>query len=346
MERKKLNIIVILFVGFGMPIYYKIKFLILGLVSFQEIWNWTFLLEIGFGMMLSACVVYSHDRLISFLRKVFPEGRRNVSRFIIQYLTSTLVAVAAAVLFSVGFWNYIMKMPITSEFIFDYALLGFMIPLIVNGVSESLFFYGLWEKTTMEKERLEKENIRAKYEALQSQISPHFLFNCFNTLHVLIKESRKLASDFLQQLSKVYRYVLEVHDVEMVRIKSELESLHSYLELMKHRYGMNIKLDIQVTTGAFDKYVAPLTLQMLMENALKHNQFSEESPLNVTIQNSDNWLIFGNTLRKPVYQASGTGTGLKNLMSRYSLLTGKGIKVEADEERFEVKIPMTEISQI
>lgn len=343
--RKKLNTIVILLIGFGMPIYYKVKFILLGLIGFEDIWNWTFPLEIGFSILLASFILFSHDMLASFLTMKLDKNRNRSFRFIIQYLASTAVAVLAAIVFSVGFWNYIMRMPITAEFIFDYAMLGLIIPLLVNGISESLFFYGLWEKTNIEKEQLEKENLKAQYEVLQSQISPHFLFNCFNTLNVLIQESKQAASDFLQHLSKVYRYVIELNREEMVKIESELDALDTYLELMKYRFGKNIQLNVDVAKAAYNKFMAPFTLQMLMENALKHNQFSEKQPLKVTIDSTDKWLTFKNTVNH-FPNADGTGTGLRNLNERYSLLTGKEIQINENDQNFEVMIPLTEISLV
>ena len=340
--RNKINLLVILLVGMGMPAYYKIKFLILEIITPGDVFNKWLALEILFGITLAAFVVCSHDWVARLLRSQMVSTSYNLSRFLIQYLISTAAAIAMAMLYAWIFWDLIMRMPLTNEFLFDYALLGLVIPLFVNGVFESLFFYGRWEKVSAEKEQIEKENIRAKYEALQHQISPHFLFNCFNTLNVLIAESKQLAIDFLQQLSKVYRYVLEVKNQEMVHLKTELSALQSYASLMRHRFGESFRIQIN-SQGSNDRYLAPLTLQMLMENALKHNQCSDQSPLEISIQCDENHLTFSNPIRELKSPSAGTQTGLENLSQRYRLLVGEDIKVQKNTAIFCVQIPLTEI---
>lgn len=341
-SRKLLNLIVIVIVGLGMPAYYKIKYLILDLITLEDILNWTLPVEILFGVLLASSVIFGHDLLVSFLRSKFSKDADNRLRFSIQYVVSTIYAVIIAIVFSKVFWDYIMNMPISIEYIFDYALLGLIIPLLVNGISESLFFYGRWEKESAEKEKLAAENLKTKYEVLQNQVNPHFLFNCLNTLGVLINESKRAASEFLSQMSKVYRYILEVKNQEVVTIKMELDALKSYASLMKHRFGSSFQVKLPTNYNS-NVYLAPLTLQMLMENVLKHNQVSNESPIHIHLDIRDKYLSFSNSIISKSQPIDSTKTGLQNLSQRYALLSENPVKIINNSEKFEVLVPLIEI---
>ncbi len=337
--RRSVQLTVILLVGFLMPTYYKVKYLILEVITWSEVFNWLLLLEIGFGILLSAVVVVGHDWVAQTLRNKMSSASF-LRRFIVQYGLSTLYAVLAAIGFSSFFWQFIVPMGITPEFLFDYAVLGLFIPIVINGISESLYFYGQWEKESIEKTLLEKENIKAKYEVLQNQLSPHFLFNCFNTLAVLIDESQNTAIKFLHQLSKVYRYVLEIKDQELVSMKEELQSLKAYITLMKHRFGEGFDVYLPEERWMMDLKLVPLTLQILLENALKHNEFSTEQPLEVQIAIENNTLTITNPLRSNGNR-SGTGIGLSNLRNRYKAVLGCTLEISIHNEAFRVDIPLS-----
>ncbi|MDW3193753.1 MAG: histidine kinase [Cytophagales bacterium] len=337
-NRRSIQLLVILLVGLLMPSYYKVKYLILEVITWSDIFNWLLLLEIGFGLMLGTVVVFGHDWVAQALRK---QGSTSsfLQRFIVQYGLSTCYSVGAAIGFSYFFWHVIVPMEITGEFLFDYGVLGLLLPILLNGISESFYFYGKWEKESYEKTLLEKENIKAKYEVLQNQLSPHFLFNCFNTLAVLIDESRATAVKFLHQLSKVYRYVLEMKDQELVSLYDEMQSMEAYVELMKHRYGDSFKVLLPEESQLANQRLVPLTLQILLENALKHNEFSDQQPLEVQVAIERDKLSVINPLRSNGNQ-SGTGIGLNNLRSRYQAVLGSSLEITAQNEAFRVDIPL------
>ncbi len=341
-NRRSVQLLVILLVGLLMPAYYKVKYLILGLIGWSDIFNGLLLLEIGFGLLLGTVVVMGHDWVARTLRLKMNTASF-LRRFLFQYGLSTLYAVGAAIGFSYFFWNVIVPMGITGEFLFDYAILGLLLPILINGISESFYFYGQWEKESYEKALLEKENIKAKYEVLQNQLSPHFLFNCFNTLAVLIDESKTTAVKFLHQLSKVYRYVLEMKDQELVSLHEELQSLKAYIALMKHRFGNSFSVRLPEESNIDDLRLVPLTLQILLENALKHNEFSNEKPLEVQVTLNKRNLSIINPLRANGNR-SGTGIGLTNLRSRYLAVLGSSLEISTQGEAFRVDIPLTTTS--
>lgn len=338
-NRRSIQLLVILLVGILMPAYYKIKYLILDVISWSDVFNWLLLLEIGFGLLLGAVVVLGHDWVARTLRDKM-DTTSFLYRFLFQYGLSTLYAVGAAIGFSYFFWHVIVPMGISGEFLFDYAVLGLLLPILINGISESLYFYGQWEKESYEKTVLEKENIKAKYEVLQNQLSPHFLFNCFNTLAVLIDESKTTAVKFLHELSKVYRYVLEIKDQELVSLREELQSLKAYTALMKHRFGDSFSVQLPEESYVSHLRLVPLTLQILLENALKHNEFSDDKPLEVKLILQEHKLSIINPLRANGNR-SGTGIGLTNLRSRYLAVLGSSLEISTQNEAFQVDIPLT-----
>jgi two-component system, LytTR family, sensor kinase len=192
-------------------------------------------------------------------------------------------------------------------------------------------------------QQLMKENALAQFEALKNQVSPHFLFNSLSILSSLVHVDAKLSEKFIDQLAKAYRYILEQKDNETVPLKTELEFLHSYAFLLKIRFESKFDVKTVVTDQQAEQYrIAPLTLQLLIENSVKHNRMSEKEPLVITISINDDWLVITNPVR-PRNEIEGlrsTGIGLENIRNRYQLLTKKSVHVMQDDGLFTVKIPL------
>jgi sensor histidine kinase YesM len=192
-------------------------------------------------------------------------------------------------------------------------------------------------RATLNAEVLEKENIRAKYESLKSQVSPHFLFNSLNALTNLVYEDQDKAAKFIKQLSEVYRYVLDSRDKEVVSVEEEKKFLNSYIFLQQIRFGDKLKLEINMDNSR--SLIAPLVLQMLVENAIKHNIISEEHPLTIRIYSENGFIVVENDLRKKsVIQSESPGIGLENIIRRYEFLSDKKVEV-AEGDVFQVKLP-------
>lgn len=190
-----------------------------------------------------------------------------------------------------------------------------------------------------ESARLQDENNKAKYAALQGQLNPHFLFNNLNTLIAEIEYDPSNAVCFTRNLSDAYRYVLQCQDKTLVTIKEELVFMNSYIFLHKVRIGNYIDVQCELPDNYSDAKIPPLTLQLLIENVIKHNVISENYPMIIKISISDDKLIVSNTLN-PRKQADTTEAGLKNLSNRCLLMTGNDISVEKNNELFTVKVPI------
>jgi hypothetical protein len=224
------------------------------------------------------------------------------------------------------------------------AYTNVIVPSLIITTFISLFFHGRgfllqWRHSAIEAERYQKESMQATYESLKSQVNPHFLFNSLNALTNLVYEDQDKAAKFIKQLSEVYRYVLDTRDREVVPLQDELKFLEAYAFLQQIRFGDKLSVKISITDLRFQ--VAPLALQMLIENAVKHNEVSEEKPLSITVSQKENVLVVENNLQKRVRLGEETsGMGLENITKRYRFLTNKPVVVEENNETFRVTLPL------
>ena len=191
-----------------------------------------------------------------------------------------------------------------------------------------------------EKELLKRESLMAQLNALKTQVNPHFLFNNLNTLCSIIPENPDQAVAFVQQLSKVYRHILEVKDEKSIPLKDEMAVLEAYAFLLKTRFGDNLEIDMQVDPKQMEDLIVPLSLQLLMENAIKHNIVSQDRPLKIIVKIIDGRLVVSNNLQKKNQIIESTGIGLTNIRNRYKLLTDKLILVTETLNDFTVSIPL------
>ncbi|MFN8355177.1 MAG: histidine kinase [Spirosomataceae bacterium] len=190
-------------------------------------------------------------------------------------------------------------------------------------------------------QELEKEAALAQFEALKSQVSPHFLFNSLSILTSLVHEDANLSEQFIKQLSKAYRYILEQRDQELVALKTELDFIQSYAFLLKIRFENKFELAIDIPNEVQSQFrIAPLSLQMLVENAVKHNRMSVREPLRVRIYCEDSNLVVENPLQARDQREDSTGVGLRNITNRYSLMTDRKVWFGESHGAFVVKIPL------
>jgi len=266
------------------------------------------------------------------------------------YILVRLLVAYLVVKFGLGFILYLI-IPSHVEFYEAHKISPF-----VAEISEilmiSLFFfvyegiYYLNKSRTMQIERNELKKITAeqKLNTLKNQVNPHFLFNSLNTVVTMIPDEPKLAIEFVQNLSKTYRNILEVRDEKLIPIKQELIALDSYIYLLKTRFQGKIQIYNHLDRHLLDKFILPLSLQILLENAVKHNITSKSKPLRIGISEEDGYIVVQNNLQKKEQQYNSTKMGLANIRSRYRLLVGEEILVEETADAFTVKLPIIENS--
>jgi LytS/YehU family sensor histidine kinase len=182
--------------------------------------------------------------------------------------------------------------------------------------------------------------VRFQLEALRNQVDPHFLFNSFNTLVDLIESEPSKAVLHVEQLSDLFRSLLQLRDKELISVADDLRLMRTYFELEEQRFGSAIALQVEVDEAAMHRHIVPMTLQMLVENALKHNVVSREHPLVVTIRSEGDLLLVSNTIRPRTTSPRSTGFGLHSIQRRYQALTERPIVIDRDKGRFTVAIPL------
>ena len=217
------------------------------------------------------------------------------------------------------------------------------ITVTILAIYESMYAIDMWKLSLIETERFKKEHSQAQLETLKNQVNPHFLFNSLNTLASVIPENPKLAVQFVEKLSKVYRYILEIKDKEFITLKEELHCIEAYEFLLKIRFGENIKFERDIENKYLDRFVIPLSIQMLIENAIKHNIISAKKPLVVKVWADNNFVTVENNLQIKNQVNGSTKTGLNNIKARYTLLTNKNPEIEQTEDAFIVRLPMVDI---
>ncbi|WP_158293182.1 histidine kinase [Tamlana fucoidanivorans] len=190
-----------------------------------------------------------------------------------------------------------------------------------------------------EKEILKQQSLRNELDALKNQINPHFLFNSLNSLNSLIRENKQ-ATTFVNKLSFLYRYILQSESGQLATLKEELKFLESYIYLIKTRYRNRFDIDITLNESVMEKKIATLALQLLVENAIKHNEISETNPLLVKVYAKDDYIVVENTVRPRTTFVDSTGNGLPNLDKRYQILFKENIVVSHENQTFKVKLPL------
>jgi len=205
----------------------------------------------------------------------------------------------------------------------------------------SFYFFRQWSSALVEKERLQRENISSQLQALQAQVNPHFLFNSLSSLISLIEADRKLAVQFVEELSGVYRYLLQQKSDPLVKICDEMQFINSFIYLHKARCGQNLKAEINIDRKLDNCLIPQQTMQILVENAIKHNIISAAKPLTIKIYNNGgNFLVVENNLQKKLSVEKSTGLGLKNIIERYSLLGRMNVKIESENGVYRVTVPV------
>lgn len=228
--------------------------------------------------------------------------------------------------------------------IVEYVASLILCALVVT-VYEAISFYIQLEKTAAEKALLERQNVESQLESLRNQVNPHFLFNSLNTLIYLIPEHPAKAVNFVQKLSKVYRYVLESRDAKVIPMAEEMTFLSSYLFLLKERFGENLCVRISDLSAYTQAAIIPLSLQMLIENAIKHNIISTECPLCIEVFVENAHLVVRNNLQRKNQVMDSTGIGLQNIRDRYRILTQLPVEVITSAQYFTVALPLLSLQE-
>jgi len=215
-----------------------------------------------------------------------------------------------------------------------------MVIALVFFIYEGIYYFNKSRLIEIEKNQLEKLTAEQTLSTLKNQVNPHFLFNSLNTLVSLIPEDKDQAINFVQELSKTYRTILEVRDEKLITIATELDALDSYIYLLKTRFQGKILIVNKIKESVLNEFILPISLQILIENAVKHNIVSNAKPLKIELLVEDDYLVVRNNLQKKNQEFATTKVGLTNIRDRYKFMTKKEVVVRETKDQFIVKLPI------
>ena len=222
---------------------------------------------------------------------------------------------------------------------FDYA--NFFVSGLVIGCILMIRLIFQKQTISLENETLKREALQSQFESLKNQLSPHFLFNSLTALKILIKEAPDTAQNYVNSLSRALRYTLKSNEKQLVTLKEEMEFMESYLFLIRMRFGDNLSISTNINEDLLVFKLPPLTIQTLVENAIKHNEISKRNPLRIDMLTTENEsLIILNDIHEKITGEEGTGIGLTNLSKQYELLIDKEIAIKNANNKFSVEVPL------
>ncbi|NJM16609.1 MAG: histidine kinase [Bacteroidales bacterium] len=229
---------------------------------------------------------------------------------------------------------------VDKDFINLVILLQIIITVAITTIHTSVGLYIAWKQVSLNEEKLKKEAVALQLDTLRNQVNPHFLFNSLNTLTSLVETNARLAVKYIKKLSEVYRYVLDSKDKELVALHVELDFINAYMYLQSIRFSESLDYNVEVKDK--EAMIIPCALQMLMENAIKHNVISTAKPLKIEIRQVDNYLVVKNSLQKKLSVKNSSKIGLANLKTRYDILSQLKFSFKEDivNQEFKVCIPL------
>ncbi|WP_460219667.1 histidine kinase [Psychroserpens sp. MEBiC05023] len=302
-----------------------------------------FLIDFGFYQLYSFVLGYSNMAFFDYMEHISWKKGDTIKRIIIGIIGAVIITLIGIFLLrafiSIIIYDATWNSFIERESWQGYSF-GLWITLTIVSVFHVIFFYNRYQKNKIKEQKVIAGAASATFNALKNQLDPHFLFNSLNVLTSLIEENPKNAQKFTTSLSKVYRYVLEQKNKDLITVDEELDFARTYMSLLKMRFEDSIIFDIPDKAQNPDSKVVPLSLQLLLENAVKHNMVTSTKPLHIKIYEAGGNLVVENNLQPKQIVKKSSGVGLENIKQRYKLLSNKTVSINQQAKRFAVAIPM------
>ncbi len=303
-----------------------------------------FLLRLMRGTVLSLLasflIAYPDLFMIQYLNKTCPWGRKIVQRISFQLVFSIILAVIVSILFTLFAHSINAYERDLVNVLVNNALIFSVVNIFVMAILEGWIAFNESRYTKQIADDLQTELSQIKFEVLKSQINPHFMFNSLNVLSGLINKDVKKAQQFIDEFSHIYRYVLETIEQPVATIGKELDFTRSYLFLQQIRYGNDLSYTINIPADLLNLLLPPLSLQVVLENATKHNIVNESKPLRIEIYNEGQILLIKNNIQPRISKGNSTGLGLKNLVKRYSMISDKEPVFLIETNHYIAKLPL------
>jgi LytS/YehU family sensor histidine kinase len=284
--------------------------------------------------------------LAVYFDRHIPFSSNPARRIVLQIAGSIAIVAPVTIGISILVRPYLPEF-VNSKFIILIIILLLVVTALLNFVLFAYYFFNQWQTSVQEKARLqvrtaemEKERSMLQYHHLKNQVNPHFLFNTFTSLDGLIQTDPDLASDFVRHLSKVYRYVLEHKENEVVSLQTEVDFIQHYISLLNIRYKDVLDITMNISRAGMEKGIVMVTLQMLIDNAIKHNSLQAEIPLKIRIWDEDGYLHVHNNKQLRRQIETSNKQGLQQLKELYSYLANQEIIVKETKDAFEINLPL------
>jgi LytS/YehU family sensor histidine kinase len=291
---------------------------------------------------MGTATFFTMDAIVVAITRHYPGLKQTLPR--VAWMLAAFAVITTGVILS-GFWLYTSFRIL--DFQFNYAkvremlILNFMANIVSVGVYECIHSVTEWKVNMQEKEQLRKVNLQSQFESLKNQVSPHFLFNSLNSLSSLISRDSHKAEQYVGELSNVYQYLLQTNHHDLTTVASELAFIGSYFHLLTIRFGAAISLEVNVSDALLSRQLPPLTLQLLVENAVKHNVVRISKPLKIEILSlEDGRLLVRNNLQRKNTPVASNHVGLSNIAAKYRLLAAQEIEVADTDGFFSVRVPL------
>ncbi len=293
--------------------------------------------------LILTIILWEVNRQVLFrVRRKFPDvsqtGKRILFSVIGFIIVTTIISMSTSyILDAAGVWKHSITV---AEMVHD-CVLDMIFVTMVGGTYEAIYFFRKWRSSFQEAEELKKVNLQSQLDSLKNQVNPHFLFNSLNTLSSLIEEDKKKALIFVDELSRVYRYLLQNNECELTSLENEVQFVKAYFYLLQTRFGEGVKLEMNISKDCFCQNIPPLTLQILLENAVKHNKVSLSTPLHIHVYTDEtNNLCVVNNLQKKIQSVPSSKMGLANIAAKYRLLNQPEVIINESREHFKVVLPL------
>jgi sensor histidine kinase YesM len=300
-------------------------------------------LKVAGSFILICLLIWEGNRLLESVLSKSEHKKSKVHPLLLFFLASHAVTFVAALISYIVIANWVLEKDLVQTMVPAKLvfLFSFRINLFLNCIHAIFYLLNQYRKKELEAEELRRISAMASLQAIRNQVNPHFLFNNLNVLSTLVMQKNEEANTFIEKFSTVYRYILKNQDTELILLKSELDFIHPYIFLLEKRFGNGLHVSIDVPEEYEGMYIVPVALQMLVENAIKHNIVSTKRPLNVVITvNNEGSLVVKNNLQLRENKESSEQIGLQNINKRLKIVAGKEIRVEKDIESFAVAIPL------
>jgi len=319
--------------------------LITHMVPHDQFANWQIKLSYLYTISISF-IIYEGVRFLQFtLRTYFDWLNKPIRKILAFIITIPFYVVPVTVLMLVGWYKLFMNGVVDWNVVRLSSIIILIAVFFLVNLYETVFLVRDVANDKLQQEQLVRAKAEAELEALKNQIDPHFIFNSLNTLSHLIEEKPEKAKLFNDHMADVYRYILQNKAKDLVLLRDEMLFLNDYFSLLKIRFEDALQLAIEVDETVWDQYlIPPISLQVLLENAVKHNEFSATTPLTITLSFKDGELQMQNLLREKMLRKPSSRIGLQNLEERYRLSTNKSISVIKTEDRFTVCLPVLKIN--